>query len=279
MHPNETESVVECQPPRAETWPNAPASAMDPMAQEALALNLEASLRIYTDHHFFGWTQGLLQNLVRHEVLICSLRKGQSELSEVEVFSTASGESRLFAQLYRQDASFAEDLVRKWESNYFQPVIQDASGDDGVAECNLARELTRIGADRIIAHGTHDASARMASFFVFGCRANDADAGVARRVEMVVPFLHTAWMRTKVGLSANAGESHAHPDSSDLLTPREHEVLKWVYLGKSNIEIGIILGISPLTVKNHVQEILRRLNVQNRTQAVGKAFNLHILNC
>ena len=36
-------------------------------------------------------------------------------------------------------------------------------------------------------------------------------------------------------------------------------------------------GLSPLTVKNHVQKILRKLNVVNRAQAVGKALDLRIL--
>jgi DNA-binding CsgD family transcriptional regulator len=36
--------------------------------------------------------------------------------------------------------------------------------------------------------------------------------------------------------------------------------------------------ISPLTVKNHVQKILRKLNAVNRTQAIGKAIELRILN-
>jgi len=58
----------------------------------------------------------------------------------------------------------------------------------------------------------------------------------------------------------------------------EQEILKWIHVGKSNIEIGTILAISPLTVKNHVQKILRKLNVQNRTQAVGKALALRILS-
>jgi DNA-binding CsgD family transcriptional regulator len=40
----------------------------------------------------------------------------------------------------------------------------------------------------------------------------------------------------------------------------------------------MILTISPLTVKNHVQKILRRLNVLNRAQAVGKALSLRILD-
>ena len=59
---------------------------------------------------------------------------------------------------------------------------------------------------------------------------------------------------------------------------RELEILKWIYLGKSNFEIGAILKISPLTVKNHVQKILRKLDVLNRTQAVGKALALRVLN-
>jgi DNA-binding CsgD family transcriptional regulator len=63
-----------------------------------------------------------------------------------------------------------------------------------------------------------------------------------------------------------------------VLTPREQEILRWVYLGKSNGEVGAILKISPLTVKNHVQKILRKLNVVNRTQAVGKALDTRILS-
>lgn len=53
------------------------------------------------------------------------------------------------------------------------------------------------------------------------------------------------------------------------LTTREKEILLWIAEGKSNPEIGKILTISPLTVKNHVQKILKKLNVVNRAQAIG----------
>jgi DNA-binding CsgD family transcriptional regulator len=62
-----------------------------------------------------------------------------------------------------------------------------------------------------------------------------------------------------------------------LLTARETEILQWIYHGKSNIEIAIILGINALTVKNHVHKILRKLGALNRTHAIGKAIALHIL--
>ena len=49
---------------------------------------------------------------------------------------------------------------------------------------------------------------------------------------------------------------------------RQLEVLPLIFLGKSNDEIAQILGISSLTVKNHVQTLLRKLCVPNRMAAV-----------
>jgi DNA-binding CsgD family transcriptional regulator len=60
------------------------------------------------------------------------------------------------------------------------------------------------------------------------------------------------------------------PAEGQDLTERESEILAWMALGKTNPEIGSILGISAFTVKNHVQRILKKLDVINRTQAVGK---------
>ena len=57
------------------------------------------------------------------------------------------------------------------------------------------------------------------------------------------------------------------------LSEREIEVLHWICLGKTNWEIGMILGISIHTVKNHVKNILAKLNVYNRTQAVQQALS------
>ena len=51
------------------------------------------------------------------------------------------------------------------------------------------------------------------------------------------------------------------------LTNREMQVLRHVSMGLSNREVGKSLGISVETVKEHVQNILRKLNVNDRTQA------------
>lgn len=56
------------------------------------------------------------------------------------------------------------------------------------------------------------------------------------------------------------------------LSPRETEILVSVTHGMSNKEIASELGISQQTVKNHMTSILRKLNVEDRTQAAVTAI-------
>ncbi len=51
------------------------------------------------------------------------------------------------------------------------------------------------------------------------------------------------------------------------VTSRESEVLLWLSRGKSNREIGEILGISPRTVNKHLEQIFVKLGVENRASA------------
>ncbi len=56
------------------------------------------------------------------------------------------------------------------------------------------------------------------------------------------------------------------------LSPRETEILSWVVTGKTNPEIGAILGISPRTVHKHLGRIYMRLGVENRHAAIVAAM-------
>jgi len=51
------------------------------------------------------------------------------------------------------------------------------------------------------------------------------------------------------------------------LTAREREVLFWLERGKSNADIGAILGIAASTVGKHLERIYPKLGVENRTAA------------
>jgi DNA-binding NarL/FixJ family response regulator len=58
------------------------------------------------------------------------------------------------------------------------------------------------------------------------------------------------------------------------LTPRVAEVLLWVAQGKTNAEIGTILGISESTVKKHLLEIFEVLGVETRSAATLRAIEV-----
>lgn len=55
------------------------------------------------------------------------------------------------------------------------------------------------------------------------------------------------------------------------LTAREAEVLYWVVKGKTNRDIGEIVGSSPATVKKHLERVYVKLGVETRTAAAGVA--------
>jgi len=59
------------------------------------------------------------------------------------------------------------------------------------------------------------------------------------------------------------------------LTPREAEVLFWISQGKSNHDIGVILGARTGTICKHVEHIFAKLNVENRTAAAVVALETY----
>jgi DNA-binding CsgD family transcriptional regulator len=58
------------------------------------------------------------------------------------------------------------------------------------------------------------------------------------------------------------------------LTAREIEVLMWVAKGKTNRDIGQILGMSPRTVNKHLEHIYVKLGVETRTAAAALAMGV-----
>ncbi len=261
--------------------PDAPSAQTDFLQIESIVLNLDASLRVHARAHFFSWTQGLLQSLIRHELLICTLCLGKPPAFRADGFSMTTPEPTLFSDLFLRDTAVAPTLLKAWEERRYQPVVLDVAngnsiGSGAIGGGGFARELEKLGATQLLVHGLHDAEGRALSLFTFACRPGSIATRQAYLAQLLAPSLHAAWVRTQLAKRTEAAGDKAAGGS--VLTVREQDILKWIYLGKSNVEIGAILKISPLTVKNHVQKILRKLNVVNRTQAIGKALELRILN-
>ncbi len=83
-------------------------------------------------------------------------------------------------------------------------------------------------------------------------------------------------MATKIlnEFASQAGKARAPEatEPSEVLTPREREVLKLVASGATNKEIATALTLTENTVKNHLRNILEKLHLENRTQAAAYAL-------
>ncbi len=82
----------------------------------------------------------------------------------------------------------------------------------------------------------------------------------------------THWDK-KASQTPEQGDGNKSPD---LLTPRETEILQYIVQGLSNQEIGTKLSISETTVKNHLANIYKKLEVSNRNQAAFMAQKLKL---
>jgi DNA-binding NarL/FixJ family response regulator len=76
---------------------------------------------------------------------------------------------------------------------------------------------------------------------------------------------------------ADTGVGEKVPDASNKLSNKEREVLRLVAGGLSNREIADIIHLAEGTVKNHVSNILTKLNSRDRTQAVLYAIHWQLI--
>ncbi|MEM6775549.1 MAG: response regulator transcription factor [Pseudomonadota bacterium] len=75
----------------------------------------------------------------------------------------------------------------------------------------------------------------------------------------------------------STGIADAPPVSPDVLTGKERDVLRLVAGGLSNREIADVIHLAEGTVKNHVSNILGKLNCRDRTQAVLYAIHWQLI--
>ncbi len=145
-------------------------------------------------------------------------------------------------------------------------------------ELSGAEAITQIRAEfpaaRIIVLTTYDGDEDI-------YRAVQAGAQGYLLKDMFFEELEAAIRKVHAGarlIPGSVAERLAARMSSSELTGRELEVLRQIVDGKSNKEIGNVLNISEATVKSHINNILSKLGVSDRTQAATTALQRGIVH-
>jgi hypothetical protein len=148
---------------------SARSAATDFLQIESIVLNLDASLRVHARAHFFSWTQGLLQSLIRHELLVCTLCLGKPPAFRADGFSMTTPDPSTLSDIFLRDTSVAPALLKAWEERRYQPVTWDVTTTP-LGSGAFTRELERLGGTQLLVHGVHDADGRALTMFTFACR-------------------------------------------------------------------------------------------------------------
>ncbi|MFS2164552.1 response regulator [Variovorax sp. Varisp62] len=98
--------------------------------------------------------------------------------------------------------------------------------------------------------------------------------GTATGMRLSVRNLGAAALGETMLLFAIQREGPAARLADAALTPRETEVLSWLAKGKTNRDIGDILGTSPRTVNKHLEHIFEKLGVETRAAAAALASGM-----
>jgi transcriptional regulator EpsA len=245
---------------------------------ECLLSTVAESLKIRRRHHFFDWSQGKLQSLIPHGVLVCGVPRTSGPRMFFDYFYNIPLPTTTLARLCHPRFGIGSEMVDLWRAEGGDPAAFHANGAS-TGTSRISVELESLGLGSAIAHGIPNPQGGCGAhcFFMFVALQRPPQARDSAIVQMIVPHLFVSYCRALLKDQPPGGlVDTGHVDA--VITEREVEIMRWVREGKSNQEIGVILGISPLTVKNHVQKILRKLQASNRTQAVAKAIALKLLS-
>lgn len=237
--------------------------------RDRLVWIVESSLHVRNHPGFFLWSQGALQLLLPHEILICGARNGGSRSFQMRRYSSSR---------YFRDEHFAavcdpqSGLIPRTVSQWLQtgkPCFLFPGSDD---EQN--RQLIDCELKNLVVQAVLGADAEVSGYFCFSRTSVANEERTVRILELLVPVVYVTFMRV---LASDARSTEGEIRMNSLVTRREVEILGWIKEGKTTSDIAGILSLSPFTVKNHVQNVLKKLGARSRSHAVAQAINLGLL--
>jgi transcriptional regulator EpsA len=238
--------------------------------RDRLVWTVESSLDVRTPPSFFLWAQGALQSLLPHEILLCSASGAAVRGFQTQWYSS----TRYFREEHFQrtidgSGSLLSRLMAQWGRDD-KPIFQVGERLDAQQAENL-RDLELRNA---IAHGVRSPDGGLCGFYVLARTSMSGCARSVRILDALIPYVHVTYCRV-LSTEARGGKSQTRVENT--VTARELEILNWIKEGKTTTDIAEMLSLSPFTVKNHVQNIMKKLGARSRSHAVAQAIGMGIL--
>jgi transcriptional regulator EpsA len=244
------------------------------LEREYLLRAIEPAVNVRELSQFFLWSQGQLQALLPHQTMLCLHLDSDDSVRHIVCLHGAPLEQKAQAYLADAELGLVVRIARHCRGQRL-PLMLDATEQfPAPALGPFQAELRAHGIGNLLVHGS-ERLAGGSTFFLMLDMPHKPGPRQAYFIELILPYLHLGLMHVSAG--ARPVMTADGQAAKGLVSARELEVLNWVGQGKSNDEIGEILAISGLTVKNHLGRIFRRLGVSNRAQALAHCIALGVL--
>ena len=188
------------------------------------------------------------------------VREGLSSLLQTQPDLEIVGEAENGRVAVEQSLTLKPDVVLL---DIRMPVM------DGVAAIEILKQ--QAPAIKILVLTTFDDDEYVVRAMAHGADGYLLKDTPSQELAQAIRSVNQGYTQMGPGLFAKAMTNNTQPDlippELAQLTPREKEVLQAIATGHSNKEIAEQLYITERTVKNHVNSILRSLNLRDRTQA------------
>lgn len=249
-----------------------------------LLQTMQHSLQVDSHYALFNWLHKDVQRLIPHEVVIAAWGDFSLGLVCHDVVSSLAGmRTRSFTDTTLQP--FTNWLFQRWTEHRFQPFINEAFTESAFQSLEGDHSMDTFQSMRTgLVHGIKDQRGRHDCLYVLLSDDEITDRHKAlESLRFLLPYIDASFRQIahlpgqyyeqpaeRTAGGGSTSEAHVIDPLVEELSTRELEIMEWVRQGKTNAEIGIILDISAFTVKNHMQRILKKLDVLNRAQAVAK---------
>jgi transcriptional regulator EpsA len=238
--------------------------------REQLLTIIQESLRVRRHVDFFLWMNGDLQQYLPNEIVLAGW--GDFDFGPVHLDLTSAEPGVRTHRMHQPNVTpFVKRLFARWvENNHSAYVLRSSENgftlDEDAPDSGLALGLSRMRS--AIVHGIKNERGRHDSLYIVFNSKRKLPRETRSVFEVLLPYMDASLRQVPL-LRDSAEVEKRSPGAASALSPREAEIMEWVRAGKTNREIAMILDISVFTVKNHLHNIFRKLDVLNRAQAVA----------
>ncbi len=251
------------------------------------AEHLDRYYRIITEgnsirrhNELLSWLQGELQHFLPHDILIAVWGDFKASKISYDIVSALPG--------VRTEYSSPDTLLpllHRWFNHWVElgkiPYTVGV-GDKGFLlnrgelECPLDEALQSMKS--ALVHGLTNERSNHDCLYILFSAGRKLHESIGE-MHVLLPYLDTTFcritplVRSQASTLSQAVQFNENDENAYWnLSKREIEIMSWVKMGKTNIEIASILDISVFTVKNHLRHVFKTLKVANRMQAATKVM-------